>query len=162
MDYASLVSRRDALLSQAKEKIMLDIRTGNQSTVKHPIEWPWVVYGTATEYQMTGQVFKYRVPTDGLYLIGANGASGATVRHLFKRDARRGNAFVQNKGGRGARLCCLLSLKKGTHLAILVGEEGQPYYTGTSGAGGDRLVSGGVSNVFNNKLVITDPWNPSL
>jgi len=112
VDYASnaMQARRVALLAAGKAKLRNDIATGNQSTVRHAIEWPFVPNGTATEFQTTGRVVKFRVPIDGVYLLSAHGASGATVRHLFKTDVRQGGAFVQNKGVREFIIAIIMHL----------------------------------------------------
>ena len=112
VDYASnaMQARRVALLAAGKAKLRNDIATGNQSTVRHAIEWPFVPNGTATEFQTTGRVVKFRVPIDGVYLLSAHGASGATVRHLFKTDVRQGGAFVQNKGVRKFIIAIIMHL----------------------------------------------------
>ena len=138
----SLQARRSTLLAAGCKKIREDIRHGNQSTFKHSCEWPWAKNGTASEFQATCEVVKWTVPMDGLYLIGANGGSGASTKHVHKKLEGDDSTAVLNEGGKGAMLCCLLSLKKGQDLAILVGERGHPFYLGTS-TGGDRMVSGG-------------------
>lgn len=128
-------ARRELMQASGKAALRKEICEGGQSSVKHEIAWPWSPSGHAFEYGFTGHIEKFDVPMDGLYLIGAHGASGADVRHLFKKGH-------VNQGGRGAKLCCLSKLNKGQTLGIIVGGEGRAQYNGTT-AEGDRMVSGG-------------------
>eukprot|EP00614_Pseudopedinella_elastica_P015590 CAMPEP_0172585492 /NCGR_PEP_ID=MMETSP1068-20121228/4910_1 /TAXON_ID=35684 /ORGANISM="Pseudopedinella elastica, Strain CCMP716" /LENGTH=294 /DNA_ID=CAMNT_0013379979 /DNA_START=186 /DNA_END=1067 /DNA_ORIENTATION=+ len=128
--------RRNSALQAAGKAAMRDMfKEGGQSTVKNPIAWPWVRDGNATEFNFRGVVELWDVPADGLYLIGAHGASGADVRHLYRKGAI-------NRGGGGAMLACMKKLNKGQQLAILAGGEGGAQYNGTT-RDGDRMVSGG-------------------
>jgi|AntAceMinimDraft_5_1070358.scaffolds.fasta_scaffold132588_1 hypothetical protein len=136
VDLDQYKARRVLLQHTGKNALRKEIAEGGQSTVTHAVAWPWAPNGHATEFHFKGQLEAYEVPMDGLYLVGAVGASGADVRHLFKRG-------TVNRGGRGASLACLLKLNKGQRLGIVVGGAGKAQYSGTS-ADGDRMVSGSI------------------
>jgi hypothetical protein len=132
VDLDQYKARRELLQLSGKTALRKEIAEGGQSTVTHAIAWPWATNGHATEFHFKGQLEAYEVPMDGLYLVGAVAASGADVRHLFKKG-------TTNRGGRGASLACLLKLNKGQRLGVIVGGAGKAQYNGTS-VDGDRLV----------------------
>jgi hypothetical protein len=103
-----LAKRREMLQASGKAALRKEISEGGQSTIPkdRKIEWPWSVNGHATEFGFTGTVVPWEVPMDGLYLIGAHGASGSDVRHMFKKK-------IVNKGGSGAMIAVMVKLNKG-------------------------------------------------
>jgi len=115
-------------------------------------DWPWQCQDLITEFGFTGAVQSWQCPNDGLWLIGACGASGANVR----QSARQAHSL--NLGGAGAKVTVLARLLKGSRLDILVGEEGSAMSAGRdvlgepifSGSGGGASV---VSLMYNDVIM---------
>ena len=51
--------------------------------LEHGAAYPWSLRGHAVDFPFSGGPKRWAAPQDGVYLVGAHGASGADVTHLW-------------------------------------------------------------------------------
>ena len=78
----SLTAKRSELNKRAAAATRLRIIHGGQELATE-VEFPWSLRGHAVDFPYTGKASRWTAPQDGVYLVGAHGASGADVTHLW-------------------------------------------------------------------------------